>query len=952
MITIRTKNLIPVSVLAALLIGSCSVKKPATTANNLPSVGTAVNDTIPLDTAIVTGKLANGFTYYIRRNVEPKNRAQLYLAVKAGSTLENDDQQGLAHFAEHMSFNGTKNYPKNELVNYLQKSGIRFGADLNAYTSFDQTVYQLPVPTDDSLLFTNTMQIMRDWAQDATFDAAEIEKERGVVLEEKRLGKGAQERMQNKYLPILLNNSRYSNRLPIGTEEVLKNFKRETIVQFYQDWYRPDLQALIVVGDVDVKKIEQMIKDKFSDLKTPEAPKPRTEYKIPLLNKNQFVKVTDPEFPYTVAQVYIKHPETVLKTKTDYRNSIIRSLYNQMLGARFGELMKQANPPFLQGGSNISGFLAGLDVASAYVVSKPGQGELEKGFKAVFAETERVKKFGFTQTELDRAKQSYLTSMEAAFKEKDKTNSQSYVQEYVRLFLEGEASPGITYEFELAKDKVPGISLDEVNALAKKYITDTNRDVLIMAPEKEAASLPDETLVTSWIQEVQNSNLTAYIDQVSTKPLLEIKPTAGKVVAEKKIAELGVTELTLSNGVKVVLKPTDFKNDEVSFSAFSPGGTSLYSDKDYQSAAYASTIVSRGGVGEFNSIQLPKMLTGKRVSVNPYIGERSEGLNGFAAPKDLETALQLTYLYFTQPRKDAEMFQSMIAQQKGSLANRSNDPNSVFSDTLSAVLGRYNPRRTGPSLAKLEQINLDRAFEIYKDRFTDASDFTFTFVGSFKAEEIKPLLEQYLGGLPSKLRKEEAKDLGIYPPSGKLNKFVYKGLEDKASVRIIMNGDYVYNEDTNNQLDALSEVLKIKLIERLREEESGVYSPGVFVSYNKYPRNRFSFTFVFGCAPANVDKLVTATLDEINKVKQKGAQKEDIEKFLAEEKRTTELQLKDNGFWLGYLSSQYQNKDDVKQVLGYLDSLKKITPETLKATANKYLSGNNFIKFVLLPEKK
>lgn len=905
---------------------------------------------IPLDTAIKTGKLANGFTYYIRKNTEPKNRAQLYLAVKVGSILENDNQKGLAHFMEHMSFNGTKNFPKNELVNYLQKAGVRFGADLNAYTSFDQTVYQLPIPTDDPELFKNGMQIMRDWAQDATLDSAEIEKERGVVLEEKRSGKGAGERMQNKYLPVVFNHSRYSDRLPIGTEEVLKGFKAETLKQFYQDWYRPDLQALIVVGDIDVKQVEQMIKSMFSDLKKPSKPRARTEYKIPLLNKNQFISVTDNEFPYTVAQILIKHPETKLKTTGDLRTANIRSLFNQMIGARFSELMKQANPPFLQAGTNISGFLAGLDVASTVVYAKPG--ELEKGLKAALAETERVKLFGFTQSELDRAKQSYLTSMEAAFKEKDKTSSDNYVQEYVRLFLDEEASPGITYEYNFAKNVTPGITLTEVNALAKKYLVDKNRDVIIMAPEKEASALPSEATVNQWINDVRNEKLTAYIDEVSDKPLLATKPAAGKIVAENKVAEIGVTELTLSNGVKVVLKPTDFKNDEINFNAFSPGGTSLYPDSDYESASSASSIVTRGGVGEFNSIQLPKLLTGKRVSVSPFIGERTEGISGFAAPKDLETALQLTYLYFTAPRKDKEMFEAMIAQQKGILENRSSDPNSVFADTVSAVLGNYNIRRTGPTLAKLEQINLDRAFDIYKDRFADASDFTFTFVGSFKVDEIKPLLEEYLGSLPSVKRVENAKDLGIVPPAGKITKTVYKGKEEKATVRLVFSGDYVYNEDTNNQLDALGEVLQIKLIERLREEESGVYSPGTRMGYSKFPRNRYSFTVAFGCAPENIDKLVSATLDEINKIKTNGAQAGDIEKFIAEEQRSTETQLKQNGFWLGYLTSQLQNNESPTKVLTYLDSLKKITPEDLKEAAKKYLSGDNLIKLVLLPEKK
>ena len=905
---------------------------------------------LPLDTAIRTGKLANGFTYYIRRNTEPKDRAQLYLVVKAGSILENDNQLGLAHFMEHMSFNGTRNFPKNELVDYLQKSGIRFGADLNAYTSFDETVYQLPIPTDNPELFNNGMQIMRDWAQDASLDSAEIEKERGVVLEEKRLGKGAGERMQNKYLPMLLNSSRYSNRLPIGTEEVLKNFSHQTLKDFYNDWYRPDLQALIVVGDIDVNKVEQMIKEKFSTLENPDNARPRTDYDIPLLNKNQFIAVTDKEFPYTVAQILVKHPESELKTTSDLRNSTIRTLYNQMMSARFSELMKQANPPFLQAGSSIGGFLAGLDVASTVVYAKPG--ELERGLKAALSEAERVKLFGFTQTELDRAKQSYLSSMEAAFKERDKTSSENYVQEYVRLFLEGEASPGIAYEYNFAKEVTPGIILAEVNALAKKYLVDQNRDVLIMAPESEAAKLPSEATVNQWIAEVKSSDLTAYVDQVSDKPLLAQKPVAGKVVSEKKIEAIGVTELTLSNGVKVVLKPTDFKNDEIAFNAFSPGGTSLYSDADYQSALYASAIVARGGVGEFNSIQLPKLLTGKLVSVSPYISERTEGISGSAAPKDLETALQLTYLFFTAPRKDAEMFQAMITQQKGILANRSSDPNSVFSDTVSAVLGNYSVRRTGPSIAKLEQIDLDRAYDIYRERFADAGDFTFTFVGSFNINEIKPLLEQYLGSLPSKTGEEEARDLGIVTPSGKITKTVHKGQEQKATVRLVFSGDYNYNEETNNLLDALGEVLQIKLIERLREEESGVYSPGARMSYSKYPRNRYSFTVAFGCAPENIDKLVAATMDEINKVKTKGPEAADIEKFLAEEQRSTEVQLKQNGFWLGYLSNQYQNSESPLQVLSYLDSLKKITPDGIKVVANKYLSGNNLIKFVLLPEKQ
>ena len=909
----------------------------------------ASSEVIPLDPTVRTGKLPNGFTYYIRKNVEPKNRVTLYLANKIGSIMENDDQLGLAHFMEHMGFNGTKNFPKNDLVNYLQKTGVRFGADLNAYTSFDETVYQLPIPSDDPEILKNGIQIMRDWAQDATLSDEEINKERGVVIEEKRLGKGAQQRMQDQFLPMLFNNSRYSNRLPIGTEEVLKNFTPATLRQFYTDWYRPDLQALIVVGDIDVDAMEQTIKDKFSDLKKSAKAPVRTRYTIPLLDKNQFITVTDKEFPVSVAQIIIKHPESKLITKDDYKSSIVRSLFNQMLGARFAELSKQANPPFLQGGASISPFLAGLDNYSAVVVAKPG--EMERGFKAVLTETERVQRYGFTETELERAKQSYLTGMESSFKEKDKTPSNSFVNEYLRHFLEGEASPGIEYEFNLANSLTAGITLNDLNGYSKKYITDVNRDVIIMGPEKDKDNLPNEAAIEKWISEIKQSNVIAYVDQVSNKPLLAATLKGGKIVSESKTAEIGVTELKLSNGVKVILKPTDFKNDEISFSAFSPGGTSLYSDADFQSASFATAIIRSGGIGEFNSVQLPKLLSGKIAFVSPYIAERSEGLSGSTTPKDLETALQLTYLYFTAPRKDAETFKGLIEQQKGGLANRGNDPNSVFADSVSAILGNYNVRRTGPTIEKLNQVNLDRAFEIYKERFADASDFTFIFIGNFDAEKIKPMLEQYLGSLPSLNRNETAKDLGINIPAGKIEKKIFKGQEPKATVRLVFSGDYTYSEKNNNQLDALAEVLTIKLIERLREDEGGVYGAGARASYTKMPKGRYTFNISFGCAPENVDKLINSTLDEINKIKEKGAQALDIEKFIAEETRSTETQIKDNNFWLGYLTTQYQNEENPKQVLTYVESLKELTPELIKSAAKTRLS-DNYIRLVLLPEAK
>jgi zinc protease len=912
------------------------------------AIGQVLSQALPLDSAVKMGKLDNGFTYFIRRNTEPKNRATLYLVNKVGSVLENDDQQGLAHFMEHMSFNGTKHYPKNELVSYLQKSGVRFGPDLNAYTSFDETVYQLPIPTDDSVVFSNGMQILRDWAQDATLDSVEIDKERGVVLEEKRLGKGAQQRMQDKYAPVILNGSRYASRIPIGKEDILNHFRAETIREFYRDWYRPDLQALIVVGDIDPEKIEQMIKSEFSDLKNPSGERARTKYDISLTGKNQFIEVTDKEFPATVLQIIVKHPGVVIRTEQDMREKIAFTLYNDMLADRFADLLKQADPPFLQGGSSIGGFLAGLDAASSYVVAKPG--ELERGFKAVLTEIERVKRFGFTSSELERAKINLMTQSESAFKEKDKTPSDHFVNEYQQLFLHGDASPGIAFEYNFDREHIAEIGFTEINAVAKKYLIDSNRDIIIMAPAKDSASLPAESVVNGWVRQVEESKIEPFIDQISEKPLLGTKLTPGKISAERKLEAIGVSELTLSNGVKIILKPTDFKNDEISIRAFGSGGTSLSGKVDFQSAANAAAIIDQSGIGDFNAIELPKVLAGKNLNITPFISERSQGVNGTSAPKDLETALQLVYLYFTAPRKDEAIFKGYINSLKGGIANRSNDPGAVFQDSVAAILGNYSVRRTGPSLGKIGQINLDRAISIYKERFADASAFTFEFIGSFNVDSIRPLIEKYIASLPSTHAGEQARDLGIHIPGGVMSKAVYKGTEPKATVLLVLSGAFDYSMQHVIQLDALKECLEIRLLQRLREEESGVYSPGVWVNSDKFPQSRYAFIISFGCSPANADKLVASTLDEIAKLRTTGPLQENVDKWRAEDRSSRETQLKTNPFWLNYLQGQMENQADLHEIDGYNRTVDGVTSVILKEAAKRYLSGANYIRLELLPE--
>lgn len=913
-----------------------------------------MNDTLqwdaklPFDKDVVKGKLANGFQYYIRKNTEPEKRVTMYLAIKVGSVLEEENQKGLAHFLEHMNFNGLKHFPKNDLIDYLQKAGVRFGSDLNAYTSFDETVYQLPIPSDDPELLKNGLQVMRDWAQDAMLDTEEINKERGIIMEEMRGGRGAQQRMRDQYIKVMLNGSRYSERLPIGTEDIIMNFDPQVIRDFHKDWYRPDLQSLIIVGDIDPKQMEAEIKRLFSDMKVPKTIKPRKEYKVDLLNKNQFIKVTDPEMPYTVGQIFMKHPEEKVVTVKDYRKDLLKDVFNQMINARFSELGQSANPPFIQGGVDISGFLGGLDNMGAFFVSKPGQ--FEEGFKAVVREMDRFQKFGFTETEFKRAISSIAKSNETSYTERDKRKSDSYVDTYLNNFLN--EGPALSNEdrYLITKQLLPTLTLKEVEAVGKQFYVDTNRDVLILAPEADKDKLPDEGTVNTWFADVDKEDLKAYDDKVSDLPMLSKTPVKGSIKSEKSIDKIATKELVLSNGVKVLLKPTKFKNDQIMINAYSPGGTSLYSDADYMSASFAGNLVNSSGIGQLNTVELQKNLTGKDVNISPYISERSEGLRGATDKESLKTAFEMIYGYFTEPRIEDDIFQSVISKQKDMMANRDSDPSFVYGDAIQRTLYGDNIRRVPFSLKDLDKVNQARALEIYKDRFADASDFTFVIVGSFTEDEIKPYLEEYLAALPTTNRKESGKDLNLYEKNKGIEKVVNKGKEAKATVRLALYGDYNYNEQENLNTSALETILSNKLLERLREEESGVYGTRAGFNGSKFPKERYSFAIVFSTSVDKYQSLINSALDEIKKIKANGPSQVDIDKFKIEEKRQLELNLKENGFWAGQILGAVQNQTDPTEVTRYLEDLDKVTIESVKAVANKYLIEENFYKFILLPD--
>jgi zinc protease len=947
------KKTFSAAALALLIVTGTAVaqvkKKPVAHKAATTAAASSAEKPLPTDPNVLIGKLANGLTYYIRYNHEPQKRAVLYLVNKAGSVLENDNQQGLAHFTEHMAFNGTRDFPKSQLIDYLQKSGVKFGADLNASTTFDETVYELPLPTDSVAVFEKGFDILANWAGYLTFDPAELDRERGVILEEARLrGKNAQERLQKLVLPTILNNSRYAIRLPIGKEDIIKTADVATMKSFYHDWYRPDLQAVVAVGDFDPARVLELIKKNFSPLQNPTPERPRTKYTVPPSPGTNVVIATDKEYPYTVAEIIVKHPETTVNTYGAYLQSIRVGLFNAMLNARLNELTQKPNPPFLFGQASYGGFLGHEDAFTSIAVAKSGK-DLEGALKAVVAETERARKFGFTSTELERAKQNALQEMQNAYKERDKTASVNYVQEYEQNFLNGEAIPGIDFEYNFYVNNIGSITLAEMDAMAGKFISDQNRSVVVEAPDGEKPNLPDEKTLLGWISSVNVT--TPYVDNVSTQPLMTKVPVPSKTVRAIEDDSIGAATITLSNGVHIILKPTDFKNDQILISGYSFGGTSLASDADFTSANLAAGIIGSSGVADFSQIQLDKLLAGKNVNISPYISETTEGISGSTTPQDLETALQLVYLYFTEPRKDPDIWQSNITQAKSFLATRGLDPMNVYSDTVTAVLNGYNFRNMIATPAMLDAASLDKAYAFYKDRFADASGFTFTLVGNFDPATIKPLLETYLGGLPSTQSNQTYKDLHIQPPAGQITKIVHKGIGDKAVVRLVFSGDYDYNPLNNVQMDALEGILQITLTDRLRQQESGVYSPGVRASYVKIPDGRYTFTIYFTCAPANADKLIASSLDEINKIRQNGADTSNIEKFTSEDLRSSEVQLRQNVFWAGYLAGGAQNQENPHRILYHLKDLKTITPASTKAEANKYLSGSNLIRLELLPEK-
>ncbi len=912
-----------------------------------------LTDPLKPDPDVKVGKLPNGLVYYIRKNVKPEKKAQLRLVVNTGSVLEDADQQGLAHFMEHINFNGSKNFPKNELVNYLQSIGVKFGADLNASTSFDETIYILPIPTEDPEKVEKAFTVLEDWAGNALLDTAEIEKERGVVLEESRIGKGANERMGKKYLPVIFNGSQYANRLPIGKDSILKTFSPAVLKRFYTDWYRPDLMAVIVVGDIDPAVAEQKIISHFSKFKNPAKERARPSI-IPIQDrkKSQAMVLTDKEQQQKVLQIIYKiNRSEPVKTWNDYRKNVIEALYDDMLNQRITELTKSKEPPFLYGGAGSIGFLRGYKANASFALL--GDKPVDKAIEAFTTTYGSIKKFGFLQSELERAKSNLLTQAERAKTNKDKTESAVFVQDYIGNFLSGSRMISMDDRFTFMTTYLPGITLEEVNKFATKDETSSGQFAILMSPENGASSLPSDAQMLAMMEKAEKIPVVAYTEKTIGKNLIEKAPVAGKIISETRNEMLKVTDLKLSNGVTVTLKPTDFKNDEILMDADRNGGFTRFGLENKMNAENAASLVMEMGVKDLSPVDLEKFLAGKTVSVYPYINMYDEGISGNSSVKDLEIFFQLIYLYFTSPRRDEALFKTEISNQKAYLQNVMADPGNYFQDSLTRV--RYANHPWMPVIDKpadFDAMNLDKVMEIYNKVYGNADGLHFTFVGNIDSASFRSLLEKYIASLPASPVEHKFTDVGLRPVAGKKDVKIYKGQDQKSQVNIRFNGDAVYSDAEALKLKALSEVITLRVIDQLRENMGGIYGGGSNGSLSKVPYGSYTLTTSFPCGPENAEKLTKAVFSIYDDLRKNGCDEKELNKVKETWKNQYHEQVKQNGYWLDFIGSSYLWNLDKEWKLKYEEHVNALTVADVKSAADKYLDLNNYLIGTLLPEKK
>lgn len=910
---------------------------------------------IPVDPNVRIGKLDNGLTYYLRKNNLPANRADFYIAQKVGSIQEEENQRGLAHFLEHMCFNGTTHFPGDALKQYLERIGVKFGENLNAYTSVDETVYNISnVPVNTPGAVDSCLLILHDWSNDLTLDPKEIDKERGVINEEWRTRMSAMQRFQEKLLPAMFAGTKYATCFPIGTMDVVMNFKPQTLRDYYEKWYRPDLQGIVVVGDIDVDAVEAQIKKLFADVPAqPNAAK--REYYPVNDNKEPIVLIArDKEQPHIQAIVFNKHKATPNseKDKIGYLvENYATNLINNMLNARLNELLQEANPPYIYAGSYDGDFFVAKtkQAFTGIVVCK--EDAVESGIATLLREMERARRFGFTESEYQRARAEYLRNLESAYNERDKRKNDEYINEYVRHFLDNEPIPGIENEYGIISQIAPSIPVEPLNMMMQTLVTDTNQVVAIFGPEKENLKMPTEDAIKKILHDVKAEELAPYVDKVSDEPLMKETPKGGKIISEQKDDVFGTTMLTLSNGVKVIIKKTDFKADEIIMKGVSLGGSSLFPDSEIININ-GLDAVSVGGLGNFSTVDLEKILAGKRASVGYGIGDKTESVNGYCSPKDFETMMQLTYLTFTAPRRDDDAFASYKNRNKAAWLNQEMNPMTAFGDSVTYALRMGHPRTLRIKSDMVDKMNYNKILAMYQDRFKDASDFTFIFVGNVDIEEMKPLIAEYLGALPSINRKESFKDNKIeYRKGVYKNEFIREQETAKASNFVCFTGTCKYDLKNTILMDMTCQVMDLVYTEKVREDEGGTYSVYVGGNLSKYPKEIAGLQVIFDTAPSKREKLMKIIFAEIEHIAKEGPSETNLNKvkeFML--KKHTE-DLKENNYWMGSIDEYlFTGMNPVKD---YEQMVNSITAKDIQKFADDLFKQKNEVEVSMIsPEKE
>ena len=949
-----------------LLLGACatgpSPSPPDGTAIGVqPSADTAMADTtatestptaseqtpLPTDPAVTVGQLENGLSYYIRSNSEPPNRASLRLVVNAGSILEDEDQLGLAHFVEHMAFNGTANYSGNEIIAFLERLGTEFGPDVNAYTSFDETVYELTVPTDDPELFREAFSVLHEWAALMSISTDAVDGERGVIIEEWRYRRNATSRMRDIQYPVLFADSRYAERMPIGDIDLIANFPPEAARRFYHDWYRPDLMAIVAVGDFESTDVEELIGDLFGDFTGPGQPRERVTYTVPSHDDTRFVVASDPETPYTDVSVYVKRDSEELESLEDYRSLLAGGLFSAMLNARLEEISRQSDAPFLAAGVS-SGRLVRPTSAAALQAIVDGN-DVGPALEALVVEMRRVLEYGFTETELERARQNRMRFIEQIYRERDNTDSDIFAEEYIRAFLEGEAFPGIAYERDLHEQLLPEISLEEVNELARTYLDDTNRVVMVSSIDSPDLPRVTEDDLRSAFARAMEVDLDAYTDVVVDSQLLQSIPAPGSIVGREDLDDLGAYVWQLSNGARVILLPTHYKEDEILFAAWSDGGSSVASDAQYRSAQYSTAFVEQMGYGELSPPDLERVLAGTTANVSPDIGSLFEALSGSASAEDVELLMQLIHLKMTAPRRDEDAFNALKHQFLALVANQEAQPQYQFQRLLQSRYSNGHLRTMPIDTEGVESIDIDDVLSVYEDRFGDASDFTFLFVGNLDPGILAPLVESYLASLPSTRRHDGWVDRHITRPDGIVVDSVDAGLDPVSRVAVVFHGPYEFSQDNNYQIRALERLLEIRMQEVIREDESGTYGVGVQAQFVREPDPRYSILITFSADPDRVDQLTASLFDVVDEIRTTVPSQDYVQRITETQRANFEEGLTSNEFWLGQVEYALQNDRPLSAIMRYLDLVDALDGEALREAARTYLDTDRYVQVTLYP---